>query len=72
MNRTIWIGLMALPVYLYNANLNFADGNVVTSFLKPLSIVTDGTNAQSPIAPWQISARDDQPEDCLRDGICRD
>ncbi|RCJ30083.1 hypothetical protein A6770_21595 [Nostoc minutum NIES-26] len=71
MNRTICIGLMALPVYLHNAKLSFAYSNV-PSFLNPLSIVAYSTNAQSRIAPWQISARDDQTEDCLRDGMCRD
>ncbi|MEH2299560.1 MAG: hypothetical protein V7K88_11125 [Nostoc sp.] len=76
MNRTICIALMALPVYLYNVEL----GNTCSS---DVSIVKDqfpitpaliaySTNAQSRILPWQISARDDQTEDCLRAGTCKD
>ncbi|MDZ8186107.1 MAG: hypothetical protein RMX96_14795 [Nostoc sp. ChiSLP02] len=75
MNRTICIGLMALPVYLSNAQLGNVCSNVliVKNHLPSIAfLMVDSTNAQLDILPWQISARDDQTEDCLRTGICKD
>ncbi|MEH2450602.1 hypothetical protein [Nostoc sp.] len=76
MNRTICIALMALPVYLYNVEL----GNIYRSDVPILknqfsitpALIAYSTNVQSRILPWQISARDDQTEDCLRAGTCKD
>jgi len=70
MNRTIYIGLMALPVYLYNACLSFS----ILNYKVPITtaLIAVSTNAQLHTVPWRISARDDQTEDCLRAGICKD
>ncbi|MEH2114768.1 hypothetical protein [Nostoc sp.] len=76
MNRTICIALMALPIYLYNVELgNICSGDVTivkNQFSTIAALIAYSTNAQSRILPWQISARDDQTEDCLRLGICKD
>ncbi|NDJ21995.1 hypothetical protein GS682_10170 [Nostoc sp. B(2019)] len=75
MNRKIYIGLMALPVYLYNACSIFASSDVpIFNSKVPITtaVIAVSTNAQLKIVPWQISARDDQTEDCLRAGICKD
>ncbi|WP_373529760.1 hypothetical protein [Nostoc sp.] len=76
MNRTICIALMALPVYLYNADLGNAWSSDVPTIQNQFPIITApmsySTNLQSHILSGQISARDDQTEDCLRAGICRD
>ncbi|MEH1853965.1 MAG: hypothetical protein V7L11_20330 [Nostoc sp.] len=76
MNRTICIALMALPIYLYNVELGNTCSNDVTivknQFSTIAALIAYSTNAQSRILPWQISARDDQTEDCLRLGICKD
>ncbi|MFS0513325.1 hypothetical protein ACEYW6_01090 [Nostoc sp. UIC 10607] len=76
MNRTICIGLMALPVYLYNAQLGNTCSSGVSIVENQLPIITAlivyNTNTLSHKFPWQISARDDQTEDCLRAGTCRD
>ncbi|MEH1871979.1 hypothetical protein [Nostoc sp.] len=76
MNRTICIGLMALPVYLYNPQLGNTYSSDVSIVENQPAIIT----AQVVYSPnshldkflWQISARDDQTEDCLRAGTCRD
>ncbi|MEH1966567.1 MULTISPECIES: hypothetical protein [unclassified Nostoc] len=76
MNRTICIALMALPVYLYNVDLGNTSSSdvpiVKNQFPIIATLIAYSTNAQSHILPWQISARDDQTEDCLRAGICKD
>jgi hypothetical protein len=76
MNRTICIGLMVLPVYLYSAALGNACSSNVPMFKDKLPITTAlvaySANFHSRLMPWQISARDDQTEDCLRSGICKD
>ncbi|MFN6517662.1 MAG: hypothetical protein RMY29_024695 [Nostoc sp. CreGUA01] len=75
MNRTICIGLMALPIYLSNTELGNVCNNVsiVKNQLSTIAaLVVYSTNTASNIFPWQISARDDQTEDCLRSGICKD
>ncbi|MCW5315393.1 hypothetical protein GTQ43_16725 [Nostoc sp. KVJ3] len=76
MNRRICIALMALPVYLYNVELGNTDGSdviiVKDQFPVIAAVIAYSTNAQAHILPWQISARDDQTEDCLRAGTCKD
>ncbi|MBD2678710.1 MULTISPECIES: hypothetical protein [Nostoc] len=75
MNRTICIGLMALPIYLSNAELGnvYSNVSIVKNQLSNIAaLMVYSTNAPSGILPWDISARDDQTEDCLRSGICKD
>jgi drug/metabolite transporter (DMT)-like permease len=78
MNRKICFVLMALPVYLYNVGLSNAPSSDVTIVkgqfptIVALIAYSYSTNAHSRILPWQISARDDQTEDCLRAGTCKD
>ncbi|MBE9001747.1 hypothetical protein IQ274_26940 [Nostoc sp. LEGE 12447] len=76
MKRTICIVMMALPVYLYNVGLSNSLSSDVTIVKNqpPIiaALIAYSTNAPSRILPWQISARDDQTEDCLRAGICKD
>ncbi|MEH2418295.1 hypothetical protein [Nostoc sp.] len=76
MNRTICIALMALPVYLYNVELGNTFSSDVPSVKNQFPIIAAliayNTNTYSSILPWQISARDDQTEDCLRAGTCKD
>ncbi|AFZ27887.1 hypothetical protein Cylst_5910 [Cylindrospermum stagnale PCC 7417] len=75
MNRTICAGLMALPVYLYNSSAGFASSGVpFFQQMFPITVVQRvfSTNTQLHLVPWAIAARDDQPEDCLRLGICKD
>jgi hypothetical protein len=65
-----------LPVYLYSVELGNTSSSEVTIVNNQFPIITAlivySTNAQSRILPWQISARDDQTEDCLRAGTCKD
>ncbi|QKQ73915.1 hypothetical protein [Nostoc sp. TCL240-02] len=76
MNRTICFVLMALPVYLYNVGLSNAlssDVTIVNNQLPTIAgLIVYSANAPLRILPWQISARDDQTEDCLRFGTCKD
>ncbi len=76
MNRKICIALMALPVCLYNVELGntcSSDVTIVNDQFPIISaLIAYSANAQSRILPWEISARDDQTEDCLRSGICKD
>ncbi|AVH73784.1 hypothetical protein [Nostoc sp. 'Lobaria pulmonaria (5183) cyanobiont'] len=76
MNRIICIAFMALPVYLYNVELGNTSSSDVTivrnQYPTIAALIAYSTNAQSGILPWQMSARDDQTEDCLRAGTCKD
>jgi len=67
MKRTIGLGLMVLSVYLYNSNACFA-GN-------KLSVDNTGTRignyTQSQLVV-DMSARDEQSGDCIRQGQCKD
>lgn len=72
MNRTICIGLMALPVYLYNAQIGNIYSSDVSIVENQTALVVYSTDSQSDKFQLQISARDDQTEDCLRAGTCRD
>ncbi|MEH2208395.1 MAG: hypothetical protein V7K53_30700 [Nostoc sp.] len=76
MKRIICIALMALPVHFYNVGLgNTSSSDVATvknQYPTIPALIARSTNAQLRILPWQISARDDQTEDCLRFGTCKD
>jgi hypothetical protein len=76
MKGTICIVMMALPVYLYNVGLSNRLSSDVTIVKNQPPIIAAqiaySPNAHSRILPWQISARDDQTEDCLRAGTCKD
>ncbi|MEH2381020.1 MAG: hypothetical protein V7K27_19395 [Nostoc sp.] len=76
MYRTICIALMSLPVYLYNVELANSCSRDVLIVKNQFPIITAliayNTSTQSDNFPWQISARDDQTEDCLRAGTCKD
>ncbi|MBE8969887.1 hypothetical protein IQ277_27800 [Nostocales cyanobacterium LEGE 12452] len=76
MNRIFCFALMALPVYFYNVGLGNTSSNDVTivknQYPTIAALIAYSTNAQLRILPWQISARDDQTEDCLRAGTCKD
>ncbi len=76
MNRTICIGLMALPVYLYTAEASFASSGNIPILKDQISIINALTvhskNTQLHLAPWQIFARDEQTGECLRSGDCKD
>ncbi|MGV0104323.1 hypothetical protein [Nostoc sp. DSM 114167] len=76
MNRIICIALMALPVYLYNVGLGNTSSSdvaiVKNQYPTIATLIANSTNAQLRILPWRISARDDQTEDCLRAGTCKD
>ncbi|MEH2213357.1 hypothetical protein [Nostoc sp.] len=76
MNRIICTVLMALPVYLYNVELGNTSSSdvaiVKNQYPTIAALIAYSTNAPLRILPWQISARDDQTEDCLRFGTCKD
>jgi hypothetical protein len=67
MKKTIGLGLMVLSVYLCNSSACFA-GNKLSVSNTPL---ISENNTQSQVVA-NVSARDDQPGDCLRKGKCRD
>lgn len=71
MHRIMCIGLIALPVYLYDAKPSLAScGNlpiITATFINQNQSITTQTN----LAPWQISSREDQTGDCVRHGNCR-
>ncbi|MBW4671669.1 MAG: hypothetical protein KME60_30645 [Cyanomargarita calcarea GSE-NOS-MK-12-04C] len=75
MSRKIYAGLIAFPILMLNAGEGLASFGLATLTLNiPSSnaeISTD-TNTLLHLAPFQLSARDDQTEDCLRAGDCRD
>jgi hypothetical protein len=75
MNRTIYIRLMALPVYLYTAEASFASSANIPILKDQISINTltiHSNNTQLHLVPWQIFARDEQTGECLRSGECKD
>lgn len=67
MNKQICISLVVLPVYLHNpASKMISNGLLLsTRLILPLSI----THVH--FSPKVIFARDDQTEDCLRTGGCK-
>jgi hypothetical protein len=83
MSYRICVGLIALPVFLWNAGQAFASNSGVAIFKHPIpettafsltKIITNITNIdyQLQAVPFQLSARDDQTEECLRAGNCKD
>ncbi|AFY48664.1 hypothetical protein Nos7524_2846 [Nostoc sp. PCC 7524] len=76
MDRRIYIGIMALPIYLYNAGVNIVISDDAPSctnqLLATTALMSDDTNTNSQIIPGQISTRDEQTEDCLRRRTCKD
>jgi len=67
---------MALPMCFSNAGVNLvSDSNVssfVTQVLSKTALTADSKNTQSQIIPWQLSARDEQTGECLRQRKCKD
>jgi hypothetical protein len=67
---------LALPIYFYNAEVNLVNSSEVESFINPLlnttALVASSHNIQLQIMPWQISARDEQTKECLRQRKCKD
>ncbi|MGH1395257.1 MAG: hypothetical protein ACRAVC_14695 [Trichormus sp.] len=76
MNSKIYIGMVALPIYLYNADVNLLNHDQFASFSNKLSgvnfVVAENTNTQSQMMSSLIAGRDEQTEDCLRSRICQD
>jgi hypothetical protein len=77
MSRTIFIALMvSLPVFLGNVNSSMAANRDVpilpNKFWVKTDLITSSIKAQLiHLVPFQLSARDDQTEDCLRTGDCK-
>ncbi len=75
MNRQIYIGMMALPIYLYNADVNLIIHSETPSFTNQLFITTvvvdHNANNQSHMSSWLIADGRDQTEDCLRRRDCK-
>ncbi|MBC1214284.1 hypothetical protein GNE08_08605 [Trichormus variabilis ARAD] len=76
MNRQIYISLMVLPMCFSHAWVNLVSGSNVSSFMtqtvSTTAVMTDSKNTQSQMISWQISARDEQTGDCLRQRKCKD
>lgn len=77
MSRTIFIALMvSLPVLLGNVNSSLAANREVpilpNNLLLKTDLIASSIKAQLiHLVPFQLSARDDQTEDCLRTGDCK-
>lgn len=76
MSRVIFIGLMvSLPVFLGNVSSSLAANRDVpilpNNFLLKTDLITNNLKELIHIIPFQLSARDDQTEDCLRAGDCK-
>ncbi|MBD2299301.1 hypothetical protein H6G80_29070 [Nostoc sp. FACHB-87] len=71
MYRIICIGLIALPAYLYNAEVSLASSNInvpiITAKINKYSVYTKVKRS-----PQRFASREDQTGDCLRIGRCRD
>lgn len=76
MKRRICLTFLALPIYFYNAEVNLMNSSEVESFINPFlsttALVASSHNVQLQIMPWQISARDEQTGECLRQRKCKD
>lgn len=76
MKRRIWISFLALPIYFYNAEINAVMSREVESFINPFfsttALVANSQQVQSKTSSWQISARDEQTGECLRQRKCKD
>ncbi|MBW4571084.1 MAG: hypothetical protein KME31_24625 [Tolypothrix carrinoi HA7290-LM1] len=76
MSRVIFIGLMvSLPVFLGNVSSSLAANRDVpilsNKFWVKTDLITSNLKELIHIMPFQLSARDDQTEDCLRAGDCK-
>jgi hydroxymethylpyrimidine/phosphomethylpyrimidine kinase len=76
MSRTIFIALMvSLPVFLGNVSSSLAanrDAPILPNkFLPNTDLITSNIKELIHLVPFQLSARDDQTEDCLRAGDCK-
>lgn len=69
MSRSIFIGLLALPVVFGNAANNFASNNVFP--VRNQVLIASNIEEHIHLVPFQLSARDEQTEDCLRAGNCK-
>ncbi|MEA5552554.1 hypothetical protein VB713_16555 [Anabaena cylindrica UHCC 0172] len=76
MNRKIYMRLMLLPVCLSNSISGLASSNFsLFQYISPMTIAQNTIVADANFQPEfnkNIQARDDQTEDCLRSGICKD
>ncbi|TAF11233.1 MAG: hypothetical protein EAZ77_01360 [Nostocales cyanobacterium] len=69
------MGLMILPMCLSNSTLGFGSSNLLLfQYVQHRAIAHNSvvTNADFQLKIQNIGARDDQTEDCLRLGICKD
>lgn len=71
MYMRIYIALMALPLYLYNAGINVVSDSTAPNFTNDLlgqsAVAAQHRNTQINV----IASRDQQPEDCLRSRGCQ-
>ncbi len=75
MSRKIYAGLIAFPILMLNAGEGltlFGLGSLKFNIPEANAEITPSTNTLLHLTPFQLSARDDQTEDCLRAGNCRD
>ncbi len=70
MYRTICVGLMALPIYLYNADSDLPPFKPM--FSMTITQILPSSNTRLYKIQHKILGRDDQSEDCLRLGTCKD
>lgn len=76
MGRTIFIALMvSLPVFFGNVSSSLAANRDVpilpNKFWVKTDLITSNIKKLIHLVPFQLSARDDQTEDCLRAGDCK-
>lgn len=76
MSRTIFIALIiSLPVFLGNVTSSLAanrDAPILSNkFLPSTDLISSNLKELIHLVPFQLSARDDQTEDCLRAGDCK-
>ncbi|AUT00643.1 hypothetical protein CLI64_09685 [Nostoc sp. CENA543] len=62
MFRRIYLGIIALPIFLYNAGVNQI---IYREVFQPETFPIESHFAQKTINSWQIAGREQQPEDCL-------
>ncbi|WP_427157068.1 hypothetical protein ACQFX9_16820 [Aliinostoc sp. HNIBRCY26] len=62
MFRRIYLGIIALPIFLYNAGVN----HIISREVFPQeTFPVESHFVQKTINSWQIAGREQQPEDCL-------
>ncbi|MCF4969926.1 hypothetical protein CV014_23820 [Nostoc sp. CMAA1605] len=62
MDRRIYLGIIALPIFLYNAGVNQIISREV---FQQETFPTHSQVTQKTSNSWQIAGREQQPEDCL-------